>query len=339
MALADAAETQLQALLSPPVEAVEVVAEEGGELPAETPADEPESEAGEQPTEEAEPVAGEPAKEASERFRFKDPMDKAIAAVAKARNIGLAEASRIVSGETSQPPAQAVAAEQQPVTSPHIDRLIASAQTLETELAELESQYEAELEGGQLLTPEIAKLGREITKKTVALDRMKADADSAVFAARTASRTSVLQRFPDAADDSTYLGALVTVVKSQWSDPEHPQHNNLRADNAPELLVLAAANKAAENIAKKQGISKDEAMRQVEASAPAKPSSATTQQPRPKVSPAPGSRTSSTSQAPANLKPTLAQLKAEAGDDPDKIDALAVLLATGGRGATARFAL
>jgi hypothetical protein len=191
--------------------------------------------------------------ELPDRFRFKNPTDKAIAAVYKAAEaagskITWAEAEKRVVGET--PAAQA--------ETTLVDPLTAAEGTIETltgEIAELEKQIDPENEEEILST-------KEQRKATVRLSQARAELTEAKLELREAQgaveyqRQTVAQRqaaarkestdrakadYPDAASGDTVLGAAIAKRFEEMKDPQHPEHPILYADTAPERVAQIVA--------------------------------------------------------------------------------------------------
>lgn len=214
------------------------------------------AEAPTEPAQPAEPVKpAEPTEtgELPERFRFKNPTDKAIAAVYKAAEaagskITWAEAEKRVVGET--PPAQA--------ETTLVDPLVAAEGTIETltgEIAELEKQIDPENEEEILSTKEQRKATVRLSQARAELTEAKLelrDAQGAVeyqrqtvaqrqAAARKESTDRAIADYPDAATGDTALGAAIAKRFAEMKNPQHPEHPILYADTAPERVAQIVA--------------------------------------------------------------------------------------------------
>lgn len=206
-----------------------------------------------------EPAKTEPVKPAEtdtgelpDRFRFKDPKDKAIAAVKKAADaagtpITWGEAEKRVVGET--PAAQAETL---------VDPVVAAEGTIETltgEIATLEKQIDPENEEEILSTKEQRKATVRLSQARAELTEAKLelrDAQGAVehqrrtvaqkqAAARKESTDRAIEDYPDAATGDTVLGAAIAKRFAEMKDPNHPEHPILYADTAPERVAQIVA--------------------------------------------------------------------------------------------------
>lgn len=192
----------------------------------------------------------EPEPEAPERFRFKDSTDRAVAAIKKARpDLSWAEAEKLVVGDKP-------AADQVPDVDP-----IAAATTqidgLKQEIADLEAQINPADEDEILST----KAQREATVKLAAKHGELARAEikledaqrerqaqitqsrNARMTAREESKQRAISEFPDAADANTPLGKAIAAQFEALRNPNHPDHDILYADSAPEIVTEREAKK------------------------------------------------------------------------------------------------
>lgn len=254
----------------------EKAGKEGDGKPAK--AEEPEKPAQEEPAKEepekpAEPVVEEPAKaevptepakpekpekpeepeatgELPERFRFRNPNDKAIAAVKKAADaagkpITWAEAEKRVVGEPQ-------------VTETPVDPVSAAQGTIETltdEIANLEKQIDPESEDEILSTKEQRKATVRLSQARAELTEAKLELRDATGAvenqrrtvqqkqatARQESKNRAIELYPDAADGETALGKAIAQRFEEMKNPSHPDHPILYADTAPERIAKDVA--------------------------------------------------------------------------------------------------
>jgi len=229
------------------------------EAPAPEPAPEPEKPQAEpvaaqveEPKEEPkpEPEPEEPRGELPERFRFKNPTDRAIAAVYKAAEVNgtpitWAEAERRVRGEVT---------EQRPSVDPIAD-VSNSIETLKAEIAELEKKIDPEDEDEILSTKDMRKAQVELARKTGQLTRAELEFEAIQRGieverqgaiahqqdAREQSKNRAIAEFPDAADANTKLGKAIAQRFEEMKNPRHPDHPILYADSAPERVTEIVA--------------------------------------------------------------------------------------------------
>lgn len=187
-----------------------------------------------------------------QRPRLKDPIDQQIAAIYKhSKDTGTpitwAEAERRVKGEPASP------AKEEPETP----TIAAVVSTLETEVADLKSKLDAAGGDEALFTKEIAKWTQELAEKTADLKLAKRDladeqalareaaeeADTKWKTTLAASRTRVIELYPDVADDATPLGKAVSEEIVAMRDPSHPDHNLLFTGSAPETITRRVAER------------------------------------------------------------------------------------------------
>lgn len=277
--------------------------EQGQETPAtETPAvEQPTSEqpASEQPTTET-PAAAEPEKkepaaeptqaqaeptepEAPERFRFKDSTDRAVAAIKKARpDLSWAEAEKLVVGE--KPAAEAPAVDPIAAATTQIATLDDEIKALEAQINPAEEDEILSTKAMREATVKLAEKRAEKVRQEIKLEDAQRDREAQIaqnrnarMSAREESKQRALAEFPDAANADTPLGKAIAAEFEALRDPNHPDHDILYADSAPEIVT--------ERLAKKLGIAP-------KAKTPtAKPAQVTPAEPK-KAQPVSGAKTS-----------------------------------------------
>jgi hypothetical protein len=225
------------------------------EPPAETPpptGEETPPAEGEPPT--AAPEPEEPRGEIPERFRFKDPTDRAIAAVKKAADVAgtpitWSEAERRVRGEPTAPRAE----------GPQVDPVAAvtgELESLQNEIAVLEAQIDPPEDSDEILstkemraaTVALAEKRSQLIKTELRLEGLQYQREGQRLTAveqqkqaREASKTRALAEYPDAAKADTPLGKAITKRFEEMKDPSHPEHPILYADTAPERVTEIVA--------------------------------------------------------------------------------------------------
>jgi hypothetical protein len=244
-------------------EAAKVVAEgqadggEGKEVEAEPPTGEPPAV---EPTAEppVEPPAAapaaeppEPSGEIPERFRFKDPTDRAIAAVKKAADVNgtpitWSEAERRVRGEPVAP---------QPRVDP-IAQVSVEIDTLKSEIAGLEAQIDPADDSDEILstkemraaTVKLTEKRTELLKAELRLENVQAVQEGERLTAldiqkseREKSKNRAIAEYPDAGSVDTPLGKAIAKKFEEMKNPRHPDHPILYADTAPERVTEIVA--------------------------------------------------------------------------------------------------
>lgn len=223
----------------------EVVAEE---VPAQAQAETASEEA--TPAIEAEPEQREMSREeeaasyasneaAQDRFRFKRDEDRAIAQLAKARDISLADAARIY-GQMFPAESTVPTPTPQVVTSPAVQALEETVATIGARLEELGS-----LEG--LWNPEIAKLTRDYAKAEAALAVAQSRAEDIAVSSQSfeAQRAQVfdhtVQMFPDMANRDSVQYLLATQLAERAQNPSSPDYEAGTQLDAPRYFAEKAA--------------------------------------------------------------------------------------------------
>lgn len=256
-----------------------------------------------------------------DRFRHKDPVNRAINALFKARQaagneITWAEAERLVKGD----PAEALAVVEE------VDHQ-AIVTTLETEVADIVKKLDDLGANEGIYNPEISKLHQEHANKIadlklakrdqrIAGERAEADARTAAEQskqARATAKAKALEAYPAAGDDTTPLGKAVSERIEAMRNPNHPDHSILFADSAPLTIVRdVAAELGIQPVAKKAAVPP--------ATPPAKPAPAAP--PKSKMSPASGAKTSVPAAPPQeDAKKYVEHLKSDAAT-LDELDAV-----------------
>jgi hypothetical protein len=219
---------------APPAAPIEAAAEPPAEPPAEP-----------------EPPAATTDDKEPDRFRYKDPTDRAINALKKARDtagtpISWAEAERLVKGEAPAPPAPPAPA------GPELTEVVG---TLETEVAEIQRQLKEAGANEGLFDEAIAQLQIDLADKVGDLKLAKRDlaiqAEVQAEDARTVAEESknlratakarAIELYPAAADVATPLGKAVADRIAAMKNPNHPDHAILYADSAPLTIVRDVA--------------------------------------------------------------------------------------------------
>ena len=188
----------------------------------------PEETAGDKPQEQ---------KGESERYRFKDPLDKAIANLAKARGISLAEASAIVS-----PP---MIPDAETYTEAPLENIPVNVKTIQVEieaaksrLAEIKEERKNLAGNADLYGMDIAQLDNEQSDILTQLSEARSNLVEAKSDARYAEidhqrsqneRQSVLaavaSEYPDAVKTGTTLFRMTAGIAAEIrSNPSHPDY-------------------------------------------------------------------------------------------------------------------
>lgn len=250
----------------PPAEIPPAITETAkpGETPAATPPPEtpPAEIPPETPPAATPPTDTPPAEpEGSERFRFRDPSDKAIVALRKVRpELSWAQAETIVLGEPSAP---APKADEIIASEPVVIQARETLSNLDAEIIALETQIDEHGKNEGLVTPEFSKAVKDLAAKredrTEARSTLRsAEAQAAIQLkereteatkhkeSRLTSRKAAIELYPDVADETTELGKAVAAEFEALKDPNHPDNPLLYADSVPELIT--------ERVAKRLGI-------------------------------------------------------------------------------------
>lgn len=235
-------EIQEQAQATPeaiqPTETPEPTPEPEVETPVEEVAETPE-----EIQEEPEPPAGdppptEPASEAPTRFRFSNEEDRAVAQLARAKNISLVKAAELYAKLTDLEPTP------EPVvpvvaTSPKV-------QALEVQAAQLEAYIK---DGDNRLTDEYSAKLIEFGKVSAKLERaqMEAEQQDREGQAFDARRNSVMQdtvkAYPDMAKNTTALYLVAARLADEAaSNPKHPDYQAGISVDAPRYFADKAAS-------------------------------------------------------------------------------------------------
>ena len=245
------------------------------ETPEETPADTlvpDETEPEPQPDEE------QPEPKTPDRFRFKDPMDQAVAVLAKAKGISLVEAAQIIAGA----PSKSTEAEQQQAdegpsvasVSDEIKRLVAEKKAAMTNLefetaAEIDEQIESlRDQREELRVTEASATARKHQQQVDEFDR-----------AYSKSESNAVTFYPDAAKADSELTKRMIELDNQMRDLGDPLYDS---PDKPFILAKAAAKELGVPMAKPG----------------AKPAASAPPQKAP-IQPAPGNRGTTSATAPA----------------------------------------
>lgn len=245
------------------------------ETPEETPADtlvpdetEPEPQSDEE----------QPEPKTPDRFRFKDPMDQAVAVLAKAKGISLVEAAQIIAGA----PSKSTEAEQQQAdegpsvasVSDEIDRLVDEQAQALTNL---------EFETAAKLVKEINSLRDKrdelrITEASATARKQQQQVDE-FDRAYSKSESNAVTFYPDAAKADSELTKRMIELDNQMRDLGDPLYDS---PDKPFILAKAAAKELGIPMAKPG----------------AKPAAAAPP-PKAPIQPAPGNRGTTSATAPA----------------------------------------
>lgn len=256
------------------------------ETPEETPADTlvpDETEHEPQPDEE------QPEPKTPDRFRFKDPIDQAVAVLAKAKGISLVEAAQIIAGA----PSKSTEAEQQQAdegpsvasVSDEIKTLVAMKKMAMTNLefetaANIDEQIESlrdqrdELRAKESSENEIKKQQEEL-RNAVKRQQQEAEFDRAY----SKSESNAVTFYPDAAKADSELTKRMIELDNHMRDLGDPLYYS---PDKPFILAKAAAKELGIPMAKPG----------------AKPAAAAPPQKAP-IQPAPGNRGTTSATAPA----------------------------------------
>ncbi len=237
------------------------------ETPDETVVDETQAESTEEPAGDEPPV--EPGEEGEQnRFRFKDPKDRAIAMVAKAEGISLAEAARRVSGEPTQ---SVPRTEQVQEITPDVSEIQAQVQADKARLGQIKAERLKFKEHPDLYGA-LAELDNE---QTDILTRL-AESNGALARADAAEREnrinngqldrdkqtvlhSLVQQYPELGQKGTAHYKLARQeameIKSNPDDPDYdaintPDFVTICAERAAKLLKITAKSPNAAPAAK-----------------------------------------------------------------------------------------
>jgi hypothetical protein len=269
------------------------------------------------------PAASGPEDDKGDRFRYSDPTDRAVNALYRARKdagrpITWAEAEKLVKGDesgASGPPT---------VEAIDYDKVVGD---LQTEVTDIKKKLDDAGANEGVFDATISKLTQDLAEKTADLKLAQRDQRIATEQAEVESRrqaeqsaqarakakTTALEQFPDAGDDSTALGKAVSKRIAEMKNPNHPDHSILYADSAPLIIVR--------DVASEIGI---QAKAKKAATPPATPPPATPPAvpPKSKVQPPSGAKTSvSTAQPEGDAKKYVEHLKSDKAT-LDELDAV-----------------
>lgn len=316
--------------------------------PAEPPAtpegEEPEPAASADP--EGQDPSEQPEARTPDRFRFKNPEDQAIALIAKARGVGLAEAARIYRGEPAptasadRTPATEPAAPAEPTVDPGVaqyDQRIETTRTKVQELAAKRKQHreDAEFDKADEVGDELANVRADLKflehEKQGYLRSREAEQAATYQRTAEAAAARVYQQFPAfAKEDSMERLALDAYVIRQRNDPGRKA---IFADpNWPEAL----AKEFAEKNGIKPGAAKPVAQAPAAPAAPATPAPSATlpkSQPR-QVAATPGAKLLTSADGTPPSTPgatTREQIESRIRTDPDFRRGLVRSLSQAGR--------
>jgi hypothetical protein len=178
----------------------------------------------------------------SERFRFKDDRDRAIAAMKRAnKHLSWAEVEQIVDSVREDRPR---VTEQEAPTNEAI-------QEINSRLAEIDAELDQMSEQEVLYGPEVQKRqkeARQLESKRTKLE-IKAERQAEVAqekqakvittfqSTRETSRSEVLKQYPALAKKETPQAKALAEYLKELNNPEHPDHSLLTAARAPELVL------------------------------------------------------------------------------------------------------
>ena len=248
------------------------------------------------------PPAEQPPKDDSDapdqmRPRLKNPDDIAIASIAKAKGIGLAQAADIYRGTSAsaipgmEPGRQAASAEP------------SASQKLAADIATLEAEIEEERAGEAHLFPahlkkmdRIADLKNDLRFAKYQEQQTEAAREQNVAqrakAARDGNLAAVRDDYPTSRDATTPMGTNITKVIAEWqADPA--KRAMLAENDAPQLVAAEAASRTALELFRGGRFATvDQALASLKAPATQAASAPTAQQTAAarRVTPAPGSK-------------------------------------------------
>lgn len=190
-----------------------------------------------------------PAEELSERWRFKNPSDRAIAALAKEMDISIPEAVAIIQKGTAKPAeAQALVEEAKP--DPNIVALEAESERINAEIEviaeadpmdpRLRGLAKAQSDNSSALA---AKKQAAITRAEILAENAEKDAKSqqaALNAAWAKSEQERLKDYPDLKDPDSAMSTVVAGLIKKIG-PQHPDFESLCGPDAPMFLAKKAA--------------------------------------------------------------------------------------------------
>ena len=252
-------EAELAAALAAEAENDALGDEPADELPADEVnenADEPEDATPDDEPEEEEP---EPVAKAKDRFRFKDPLDQKIAAVAKAMGVNLIEAAKIVEGQNPTKHQ-----EDAPEARESVAEVTATIKDLQTQkrdlLASLDFEAAAELEAqiDDLRDKRDDLKISEAAEKSNAQQREVAD----ITTRFEADREKFLKFYPDAVTafngqpPATEMAKEILRLNAEWEtlgDPlfHHPEKAGVLMKEAAKNLGIPMVNPAKAPASKK----------------------------------------------------------------------------------------
>jgi hypothetical protein len=208
--------------------------ESAEDAPDQAEEDDSSEEAEEEQAEEEEP---EPVAKAKDRFRFQDPLDQKIAAVAKAMGVNLIEAAKIVEGQTSTKH-QAEEQSQQAVES------VATVQARLEELEDMEAQASSnlEFETANEHRREANKLRNKLVDLKIAevqeKSRTEAEAERKFYEEYRKNEEEAIRFYPDAAKPDSALSKKIAQLDAEMAELDDPLYYS-------EKKPIALAKKAA----------------------------------------------------------------------------------------------
>lgn len=209
--------------------------QETDEVPAEEQAEE-------QPEEVADEVEDEPEEKPKDRFRFKDPTDQAVAAIAKAKGVSLVEAAKIFEGVTPTKH-QEQSAEQSQEVAETVDSVQARIEELEDMEAEASTALEFETanehrkEANKLRNKLIDLKIAEVQEKT----RTEIDAERKFLSDYAASEAEAVKYYPDAAKADSPLHKEILRLEAEMRELGDPLYFS-------EKKPFSLTKKAAKNL-------------------------------------------------------------------------------------------
>jgi hypothetical protein len=234
---------EVQAALSKPPVTKDQESDEQGDEPAyddDGTQDEPEEveeQTEQDPEEDTEEQEPEPGAKAKDRFRFKDPLDQKVAAVAKAMGVSLVEAAKIVEGQTATKHQGEDQNQEAVETSAAVTDEIKGLQAQKREkLAALEFEEAADLDDQiEALRDKRENLKiAEVQEKT----RTQAEAERKFYADYAKSEDKTVALYPDAGKPDSQMAKEMIRLEAEMQELGDPLY--FSADK-PFILAKEAA--------------------------------------------------------------------------------------------------
>lgn len=198
----------------------------------------------EQQRTEEKPPGEKPAEELSERWRFKNPEDRKIAALAHELEIPLAEAAKLYESTKPKP---VVVQQEQPKPDPTIVKIEADIETVAAQIKAirdddpLDSRLDELVERRTSLKVDLSALKTKATM-LAELDAKAASQDiakqqKAFNDACAVSEQARALKYPELKDPNSAMSLAVKGLTEQMKDPNHPNHKKMWESDVPLFIA------------------------------------------------------------------------------------------------------